>query len=110
MTPEARLQQAVCAALRGIGCRVHENIVVRKGRRATGAGKGSPDLLVAVPGVRPRWAEHVWLELKTDEGVVSQAQRDWHAEAALAGERVHVVRSVLEAVEVVTRLRQGGAR
>lgn len=110
MTPEAALQRAVCHALRAIGCRVHENIVVRHGRRATGAGTGSPDLLVAVPGVRPKWAEHVWLELKTPTGRVRPGQTEWHAEAARAGERVHVVRSVAEAIAVVTDLRQRGAK
>lgn len=106
---ESDLQAAVCEALRRIGCRVHENRVVRKGQRATGAGKGSPDLLVSIPGARPRWVEMVWMELKTDEGRVSQAQKDWHAQATLVGERVAVVRSVTEALAVVNAIRGGRA-
>lgn len=49
--------------------------------------KGTPDRLVLLPG------GHLELvELKTDTGVVSPAQRLWHDRAALLGTKVHVLR------------------
>jgi hypothetical protein len=105
---ESELQKAVCEALRRVGCGVTVNVVVRKGRRATGGGKGSADLLVAIPGARPRWAEVVWMELKLPKtGRVSPEQEAWHAEQRSFGMRVEVVRSVTEALAIVNAIRGG---
>lgn len=102
---EANLQSAVCDALRRIGCRVHENRVTISRNRATGAGKGSPDLIVGVPGVIPGWLAYVWMELKMPKtGRVSDAQHRFRADEEAAGGKVFVVRSVDEAIKVVTDL------
>jgi hypothetical protein len=108
---EADLQSDIVKALRAAGCRVHVNVVVRKGKRATGCGKGSADLLVAIAGARvgSRRPEYVWLEIKTDEGRPSKAQIEWHADSDRFGERVAIVRSVTEALSVVTAIRFGRA-
>jgi hypothetical protein len=108
---ETALQADIVKALKAYGCRVHVNVVVKKRGRATGAGAGSPDLLVAIAGARAnsRRPEYVWLEIKTDEGRRSPGQVEWHTDADRFGERVATVRSVLEAIAVVQAIRFGRA-
>lgn len=55
------------------------------------AGTGTPD----------RWTAYGWLEVKTDEGELSDEQRRWHERARQHGVRVATVRSVPEAVKQV---------
>jgi len=77
--------------------------VDRQGHRVVyGLGDGSPDLILCVRG------RFVGLEVKTKTGKLSEAQEAWHREWREAGAIVEVVRSPLEAVEVVNRILQGG--
>ncbi len=52
---------------------------------------GTPDLHLVALGA--------WLEVKTDEGELSEAQKDWHRRATCAGVRVATVRSSKEAIQ-----------
>jgi hypothetical protein len=101
---ESNLQSAIISALRAIGCLVVPNVVVTHRGRPTGCGTGSPDLFVAIP---PQWS--VWLEVKTEEKTskLSAEQVKLHAEWRRAGVRIETVRSVHEAVAVVTAIRFG---
>ena len=71
-------------------------------------GRGAPDLLVEVhtrAGALPTdcdgvWAA-VWMEVKTDEGVLSKEQIEWHAAARKMHRNVCVVRSIAQALAVV---------
>lgn len=103
---ESDLQTACIGAARSIGCEAFANVVVRKGKRATGLGKGSPDVLCVIPGVR---AEYIWFELKTPTGRRSPAQIEWHAKAARLGMRVYTIQSVTEMVACITAVRFGRA-
>jgi len=43
----------------------------------------------------------VWMEVKTDEGVLSKDQQEWHAAAKRMRRNVCVVRSIAQALAVV---------
>lgn len=99
---EAQLQETVLDALRRCGCWAHANVVVKKGRRPTGLGTGSPDVLAIIPpdGL------HVWFELKRDAASKpSPEQIAWHENAKRYGVRVFVVRQVTEVLAIVQALR-----
>jgi hypothetical protein len=97
---EAALSRAIQDALENIGCLVAR---VQSGT-ARGAGghhmrlarKGTPDLWVC--GLH--W--HGWLECKLPGEEPTEGQLKWHRAARSAGVRVEVVRSVEQALRVVT--------
>ncbi len=92
--PETALQTAIVDALERIGVWVMVmNVTKRRGKRGVNCGEpGMPDL----------WTDFGWIEVKLpDEGVVSQAQKVWHAKAKGRGIRVATVDSVSDAVAVV---------
>ncbi len=71
-------------------------------------GRGAPDLLCEVhtrAGCSPVESEGVWvavwMEVKTDEGVLSKDQQEWHAAAKRMRRNVCVVRSIAQALAVV---------
>ena len=105
---ERHLQSAFLKAINEapLGAWAIENIVVKKTRGAhvevTGLGTGSPDLLVLLAPA----GKVIFLEVKTEDGVLSDAQIEWHGSARRHGASVHVVRSVEEAVAVVTKERE----
>ncbi len=62
-------------------------------------GRGAPDLLCEI--VRDGLWIAVWMEVKTDEGVLSKDQQEWHAAARKMHRNVCVVRSIAQALAVV---------
>jgi hypothetical protein len=71
-------------------------------------GKGATDILAEVhtrAGCSPVESEGVWvavwMEVKTDEGVLSKDQQEWHAAAKRMRRNVCVVRSIAQALAVV---------
>ena len=62
-------------------------------------GRGAPDLLCEI--VRDGLWIAVWMEVKTDEGVLSKDQQEWHAAARKMRRNVCVVRSIAQALAVV---------
>lgn len=103
MSPEAKFQSGLVKALTQMHIWAISNVVTLQNRgpfkRVTGLGKGSPDVLAIFPG-----GQHVWFELKTKDGVLSEGQKVWHARALEFGVTVHVVRSVEEAVAVAMQV------
>jgi hypothetical protein len=76
--------------LRRLGCIVAD---------LAGAADGVADLAVLPPGAPSGgWK---WLEVKSDKGTLTDAQRLLHAQWAAKGVTVHVVRSLDEALAVV---------
>jgi hypothetical protein len=57
-----------------------------------GATPGTPDLFASHPKLR----RSIWIEVKTEEGVVSREQLEWHAKNRAAGVEVFVVFGVEE--------------
>lgn len=97
---ESDLSRAIQQVLRARGCKVIRiqagamPIAAAKGRRFMRfAEPGTPDLLVIRHG-----GIYTWLEVKTAEGELSEAQRAWHKWAVRAGLRIAVVRSIQEAI------------
>ncbi len=91
----------------GVWCwRVNSGVTVigkkgAKNRRVIrGAPAGTPDIIGALPGGRM-----FGLEVKTERGRVEESQKEWHARAEQFGVRVSVVRSVQQAMAIVTRWR-----
>ncbi|HYQ47180.1 MAG TPA: hypothetical protein VER11_34655 [Polyangiaceae bacterium] len=70
------------------------------------APKGTPDLLVIIPGFR---AEHVWLEVKTKTSKQSKEQLLWEQWARVNGAKHAVVRSISEALVAVFEAKRGAA-
>jgi hypothetical protein len=81
---EAQFQSAVLQLARTCGWHVFHAYDARKGSRAVMAG--FPDL-VLVRGVRC-----LFVELKTNQGLVSVEQSDWHTRLRGAFQVVHVWR------------------
>ncbi len=90
---EKELHWRIYQALRELGCDVTSTAQPHQAHLSPGI----PDLYVR----HARWGVRVWLEVKTPEGQVSPAQRAWHEVEASAGGRVHVVRSLSEALRVL---------
>lgn len=111
---ERDLHAACVAAAKAVGCVPLTNTVVRKGKRATGLGKGSPDILLVVPAAL-RLASgvnepaYLWFELKTKTGRRSPAQVKWHAEHSHLGMRIKTITSVTEMLAEITAVRFGRA-
>lgn len=103
--PEAQLMRAVMTRLAYMddvhAMRLNAGLtILGKGaskRAIRGCEPGTPDVLVMLPG-----GQVVWLELKAPKGRVSAKQAAWHDMARAMGHRVHVVRTVDEAMEAVT--------
>lgn len=103
---ETGLSKAITDALESLGhvvIRVHSGtvrVLPPSGRGSPYwmklAPKGTPDRVVLSPNGRT-----TWLEVKTEEGSVSDVQERWHRKATRAGHRVFVVRSLSEAIEAV---------
>lgn len=115
LTLERDLLAACIDAAQAIGCVPMPNVVVPTVRGATGLGKGSPDLVVAVPGAfrlatGASETAVIFFELKKDAASKrSPAQVKWHSEHANAGLRIHTIRSVREMIDAITALRLGRA-
>jgi hypothetical protein len=75
--------------------------ILRRHRVSYGLGVGSPDLALWVSG------RSALVELKTEEGRLSEDQERWHAAAGRRGVRIDVVRSVAAMEAVVAELRRG---
>lgn len=93
--PETQLQRGIVDVLYGAGFvvwRINSGQArVRRGFMH-GAPKGAPDLYVLGWG---------WLEVKREKGKLTEEQEAMHELLAAHGERVAVVRSAAEALEVV---------
>jgi hypothetical protein len=99
---ETSLSKSIRLALNAAGfwCIRIGSLKVKKGKRMIRSGEpGVPDLAVLSPCTG-------WLEVKRPGEDLSDDQKTWHAKAARAGVRVAVVRSVREAVEVVSLWRR----
>jgi hypothetical protein len=95
---------AVTAALRPFGREVVAAAVsalTRHRARAGVGGEGAPDLLVCSRG------RAIGLEVKAEDGVVSEVQRQWHAAARARSLPVMVVRSPADAVAALQRVERG---
>lgn len=101
--PETLLEGRIIRALEKIGCRVVKRKVAlteRGGRRFMHGTPGEADLEVFhAPG------RCLFLEVKTPEGTVQPNQERWLAARRAEGFIAEVVRSVDEAVDVVTKAR-----
>lgn len=104
---ETELVKSILSALPAlqVWCwRVNAGVTVLghgKARRVIrGAPAGTPDILGVLPGGRL-----FGLEVKTERGRLEDSQRKWHAVAEAFGVRVSVVRSVSQAMAVVTSWR-----
>jgi hypothetical protein len=98
---ETALSKSIRKALAALGCwtiRIQSGVIPAlyngKKRFIHCAEPGTPDVLVLGP--------LGFLEIKTAKGKLSADQKRWHDRAAKLGVRVAVVRSVKEAVEVVS--------
>lgn len=94
---ETQLSRDIQDALEGLGALV---VRVQSGKHRSGphwiqcAAPGTPDLVVI-------WRGHTtWLEVKTESGDLSHEQDSWHRAARQQGARVHIVRSVEQALRV----------
>lgn len=95
--PESDLQSRIVSALKSISC----DVTVTSQPQRSMVTPGTPDLYVR----HAAWKVRVWMETKTDDGVVSKVQREWHAKEREAGGRVEVVRSIEDAMDAVVRAR-----
>jgi hypothetical protein len=96
------LARALQAALPPAAWEVARGVMQRH-RVSYGLGVGSPDLALWVGG------RSSLVELKTEEGRLSEDQERWHAAARARGVRIDVVRSTaaMEAVVAELRAEQG---
>jgi hypothetical protein len=107
---ESELQHAIFVALGALPGVVawRNNVgVAAQGERSVAygvGGKGAPDLLVEVQ--RGAWWVAVWLEVKIETGRVRPEQRAWHDAARRAGRHVFVVRSVQDALDIVSSMQR----
>lgn len=62
------------------------------------ASKGTPDLLI-------KWPVYGWIETKTEEGALNDAQKKWHEDARRCGVPVAVARTRLDALNFAIGLR-----
>lgn len=92
---ETQLSRDIRRALETCGVWViRTQVVGRNGARACATGeRGMPDL--CLPGFG-------WIEVKVGGGKLSADQIAWHSKAARYGVRVATVRSVSEAIKVVS--------
>jgi len=93
---ESQLKSAIIEALNRCGCTVWRNQTGRA-RRMVLAPTGSPDVIVYT-----RFGRFIGLEIKLANGVVSEAQQQWIDRMKAAGCVAGVVRSVQEAIDVVS--------
>jgi len=63
--------------------------------------KGVPDRMVIIPG-----GEILLVELKTETGRVSPAQKEWHRRAGVLGVHVYVVKGPEEVKKWVESIKQ----
>lgn len=63
--------------------------------KSKGMMKGVSDLIYLKPGGRP-----LLLELKTDIGRQSKAQKDWQESVTIAGYEYHIIRTLEEAKDI----------
>lgn len=111
--PERALQKAVCEALDLAGVRYFHCPSERKDAReakmlsALGVKAGVPDLCFpyALNGL-PRTA---WIELKSETGSLTAAQKDWRDYLVSIGNEWACLRSVEAVVETLTFWRVPGA-
>ena len=99
MNKETILQNQIRIALNkhGITMRINTGVFyTAAGSRVRTGLIGIPDLVLIQPG-----GGIVWLEVKTKRGRLSASQKRMHKKLSDMGHRVHVVRSVDEALEVV---------
>jgi hypothetical protein len=96
--PEAQLKSAIRAALTALGYLTLRNEIGRRGRYSFGLGIGSSDIVVVL---RPS-GRMVCLEAKVGNAKPTAEQLAWGALVTSHGAEYHVVRSVDEAVRVVT--------
>ena len=94
---ETSLQAAIVSALFAAGyfvLRVHSGLIrLPRGRVMHLAPKGFPDLAIV--------GRNVYLEVKTDDGELSEDQHSMHLRIRKAGGKVYTVRTPREALEAV---------
>lgn len=97
---ETKLSRSIQVALESIGC-----IVVRV-QAGTARGVHGGHMELAMPGTPDLWVAaqgfQGWLEVKFAGGVLNSHQEAWHKVARSRGVRVETVRSVEQALRVVT--------
>lgn len=94
---ETPIQSDIMKALESLGCRVYRmNSGGRRGRVILHP-KGTPDLLV-FRGNKP-----YWIEVKSEDGEVSEIQKKVHSQLRSEGFHVLVTSNVEEAIEFVIK-------
>lgn len=92
--PETQLARAVVEAVEALGVpiiRIQSGKVPLRGRWMHLAPRGTPDF----------WTPLGWLEIKTNDGELSEAQKLWKSQAEHWGVRVATIRDAQTAVTVV---------
>lgn len=100
MNKETVLQNKIRIALNpyGVSMRINTGVYyTESGSKVRTGLVGIPDLVLIQPG-----GKVTWLEVKTKKGRLSANQKRMHDRLQSMGHRVAVVRSVEEAVKVVT--------
>ena len=117
---ETELSKAIREALTAKGCWVirqqsgYVPMTHNGKKRVIRMGEpGTPDLLVMFSPDMPQMgifgampAEFGFMEVKTQKGKLTEAQETWHERAADCGIRCRVVRSVSEALKVLSEWRE----
>ena len=92
MAIEARIQRAICQALKQHGCLVY---------KMEPPPTGLPDLLIVyAPG------QHFWIEVKQPGNYPSPVQRAYHQYMREFGEKVYVCRNTTGAIEALAEVRR----
>ena len=99
---ETDLSKAIRKALAAMGIWVVR--LQSSGRR------GPRSVATGEPGMPDLWTPYGLLEVKTETGKLSPAQVAWHERARAEGLNVATVRSVEDAVRIVTEWRAGWRR
>ena len=92
---ETKIQRQIKDYLEYAGYKVYRMNAGRAKKNVVGAPAGTPDLLSISPKGR-----HLWIEIKTEEGVLSGVQASEHRDLIRRGDSVIVARSV-EDVEII---------
>lgn len=95
---EADIQRDIVDYLKLAGYVVFRMNAGRAKKNVTGAPAGTPDILAISPRGR-----HLWVEVKTEEGTVSQTQQAVIDELIRRGDSVIVARSVGDLENVIAK-------
>ncbi len=99
---ETALSKDIATAIEKLGftvLRLQSGIIKSGNRFIHLCPKGTPDRICLGPN-----GLTIWLEIKLEDGEMSEEQIKWHAKHKALGHHVFMVKSVSEAVEIVKGL------